>query len=154
MSGAPSVFVVAVQKELRSRQASPTNRCRSQREGQVADYRAINEVWSLSRNEQKRLAASYVFSIQSRVERERSTKRLTGDCPDDHSREKYCPVSCFPTLLPRQVGRYIQVSFAVSAAVTSSLSLSQHSACKDRGRHADIHQTCRISPSPHFRLQG
>lgn len=122
MSGAQSVFVVAVQKELRPRQASPTTGCRSQREVQVADDRAINEVCNLSRKDQKRLAASYAFSIQSRVERERSTKRLTGDCPDDHSRERYSPIPCFSTLLSRRVGRYIQGLFAVSTAVTSSFS--------------------------------
>jgi hypothetical protein len=102
--GAPSVVVWLSQKELRPRQASPKDRCRSQREGQMAEYRAINECWSLSRKEQKRLAASNALSIQSRVERERSTKRLTGDCPDDHFLfSRYPPVPCFPTLLPRQV---------------------------------------------------
>jgi hypothetical protein len=146
------------QKELRSRQASTTDGCRSQREGQMAEYRAINECWSLSRKEQKRLAASNALSIQSRVERERSTKRLTGDCPDDHFLySRYPPVPCFPTLLPRQVSRYIQILLAVSAAVTGSL-LSAYSLQRSRAtsRHSSnlpylalpTFTNFRVSPQP------
>jgi hypothetical protein len=64
------------------------------------------------------------LSIQSRVERERSTKRLTGDCPDDHFlSSRYPPVPCFPTLLPRQVSRYVQVCYSLSMLLSQDLSL-------------------------------
>jgi hypothetical protein len=132
-----------------------TDRCRSQREDQVAEYRAINEgLGSFQEGAKKIIGGVECLWIQSRVERERSTKRLTGDCPDDHSLLEVFPVSCSPTLLPRQVARYFQILLAVSAAVTSP-SLSRSTQLTKVERDMPTFIDLAVSRPPHiFELQG
>jgi hypothetical protein len=160
MSGAPSLSCVAVQKELRLRQASPTDRCRSQRENQVAEYRAINEgLGSFQEGAKKIIGGVECLSIQSRVERERSTKRLTGDCPDDHSLLEVFPCFLFSNPLAtssRSVSRDITRCLCCCHKLFLSLTTLSLQKSSETCRHSSVlpylalptFSNFRVSPQP------